>query len=197
MKQTALSLLLALSVLACGLVHADWNVPSGAYGLDKTHGYISFSYSHLGFSNPHIGFDEFEVVLQADADQPENSQLEVTIAAASIDSRVPLFDEHLNDEQYFDTTNHPKITFRSNEIVATGEDTFEVNGELTIKGVTAPLTLSANINKAGNHPISKLPTIGVSATGTLSRSAWGLSQYTPLVSDEVMLFIEVELPQQK
>ena len=197
MRNTALFIGLTLNMVFAGLVHADWNVPTGTYGLDKTHGYISFTYSHLGFSNPQLGFDDFEVSLQADPAKPEQSQLQVTIAAASIDSRVALFDEHLNGEQYFDTAKYPEIAFRSKEIVATGENTFDVVGELTIKDVTAPLTLRATINKAGNHPISKLPTIGVSATGTLSRSAWGLSQYTPLVGDEVSLSIEVELPQQQ
>lgn len=69
-------------------------VPSGAYGLDKTHGYITFSYSHLGFSNPHVGFRSFEVDLNLDNENIENSVVSVTIDATSVDSRVEVFNGH-------------------------------------------------------------------------------------------------------
>ncbi len=70
-------------------------------------------------------------------------------------------------------------------------------GDLVIKGVSKPVTLAATINKAAQHPLRKVPTVGVSATATVSRSEWGLSQYVPAVGDEVTLMIEVELPQSR
>ncbi len=197
MKQLArMAIAAALAGLACTAA-AAWDVPSGQYGLDKTHGYITISYSHLGFSNPHVGFDSFDVNLTADAENPENSQVEVLIDATSVNSRVEEFDGHLNDEDFFDTANYPEITFRSTAVKSTGENTFDVTGDLTIKDVTKPVTLAAVINKAADHPMLKVPTIGVSATAKVSRSAWGLSLAVPYVGDEVMLMIEVELPQKK
>lgn len=169
------------------------DVPSGAYSLDKTHGYITFSYSHLGFSNPRVGFDDFDVILDLDNESPENSRIEVAIDAASISSRVPEFDEHLNSGDLFDTARFPSITFKSGSIESTGDDTYRVTGDLTIKGITRPVTLAATINKAANHPMLDVPTVGVSATAEVLRSDFDLAYAVPAVSDEVTISIEVEL----
>ena len=186
---------LAVSLILAGQAAADLSaVPAGSYGLDKTHGYITFTYSHLGFSNPRVGFDAFDVALDLDNEAPENSSLEVMIDAASINSRVEEFDEHLNGDKFFDTSEYPNIDFQSTGIEQTGDDTFRVNGNLTIKGVTRAVTLDAKINKAATHPLSKTPTVGVSATTSLLRSEWGLGDYVPMVSDRVEVEIEVELP---
>ena len=169
------------------------SLPSGEYDVDPAHGYILFSYSHLGFSNPSVGFNRFETTLDLDSGSPENSRIDVTIDAASIDSRVEEFNEHLVGDDFFDTDQYPKITFRSTGIEATGPDTFAVTGELTIKGITRPVTLDATINKAGMHPLKNAPTVGITATGKIRRSEWKLDQYVPAVSDEVTLRIEAEL----
>ena len=175
-------------------VSADLSeVPSGKYALDSTHGYITFTYSHLGFSNPRVGFNSFDTVLDLDTGSPENSTVEVTIDAASIDSRVAEFNEHLNGADFFNTAEYPTITFKSTKVTATGDNTFDVTGDLTILGTTKPVTLATTINKAGNHPLRNVPTVGVSASTKLMRSEWGLGAYVPAVSDEVELSIEVEL----
>lgn len=195
MKISTRTACLAVSLALAGPAAADLSaVPAGSYGLDKTHGYITFTYSHLGFSNPRVGFDAFDVALDLDNEAPENSSLEVMIDAASINSRVEEFDEHLNGDKFFDTSEYPNIDFQSTGIEQTGDDTFRVNGNLTIKGVTRAVTLDAKINKAATHPLSKTPTVGVSATTSLLRSEWGLGDYVPMVSDWVEVEIEVELP---
>ena len=195
MKISTRAACLAVSLALAGPAAADLSaVPAGSYGLDKTHGYITFTYSHLGFSNPRVGFDAFDVALDLDNEAPENSSLEVMIDAASINSRVEEFDEHLNGDKFFDTSEYPNIDFQSTGIEQTGDDTFRVNGNLTIKGVTKAVTLDAKINKAATHPLSKTPTVGVSATTSLLRSEWGLGDYVPMVSDWVEVEIEVELP---
>ena len=169
------------------------NVPSAKYTLDNTHGYITFTYSHLGFSNPRVGFNSFDTVLELDSRNPANSTVEVTIDASSIDSRVAEFNDHLKSSDFFNTAEYPTITFKSTKVEATGANTFDVTGDLTILGTTRPVTLATTINKAANHPMRDVPTVGVSASGTLLRSAWGLGAYVPAVSDEVELSIEVEL----
>ena len=185
----------AASLLALSFgVSADLSeVPSGKYTLDSSHGYITFTYSHLGFSNPRVGFNSFDTVLTLDSGKPENSLIEVTIDAASIDSRVAEFNDHLNSSDFFNTAEYPSITFKSTKVEATGENTFDVTGDLTILGTTKPVTLATTINKAANHPMRNVPTIGVSASTRLLRSEWGLGAYVPAVSDEVELSIEVEL----
>lgn len=187
---TALAAMLALA----GTVRADLSgVPGGVYEVDKLHGYILFSYSHFGLSNPSVGFNDFDAVLNLDTDAPEKSTIEVTIDAASVDSRVPIFNEHLNSADWLDTAAHPEITFRSTAIQATGEATYAVTGDLTVKGITRPATLQATINAATMHPLQDVPVVGVSATGTVLRSDYGLEQYAPDVTDELTLTIEVEM----
>jgi len=189
--------LLVLVLLSCfAVARADLSaVPAGNYVLDKPHGFITYSYSHLGFSNPHIGFNEFDVDLELDNENPENSTVNVTIDATSIDSRNDTFNGHLNGPNFFDTEKFPTITFTSTAFEATGENTFDISGDLTIKDITRPVTLAATINQAGNHPMRNMPWIGVSAQTRVSRSEWGLSRALPRVGDEVTIWIEVELPQ--
>lgn len=170
-----------------------FNVPSGRYELDTTHAYITVSYNHLGFSTPEIGFNSFSVDLQADADNPEQSSLRVVVDAASVDSRVAEFDEHLNGEDFFQTEQYPEIRFTSTRVKQTGEDTFTVYGNLTIKGTTKAVTLRATINKAANHPMLKKPAIGISAEGRVQRTDFDLGYGVPLVSDFVDLNIQVEM----
>lgn len=185
------------TIAACAatvsIAASNFAVPSGTYELEDTHGYITISYNHLGFSTPHVGFNSFTVTLDANSEEPTKSSVRVAVDAASVDSRVDKFDEILNGSDFFDTENHPEITFVSTGMEATGINTFNVTGDLTIKGVTKPITLTATINKAADHPMRRVPTIGLSATSTLSRSAWGLGKFTPAVGDEVTLYITAEL----
>lgn len=187
--------LVAATLLALPFgVSADLSsVPSGEYTLDSSHGYITFTYSHLGFSNPRVGFNSFDTTLELDNSNPENSTIGVTIDATSIDSRVAEFNEHLNGGDFFNTAEYPTITFQSTKVEATGDNTFDVTGNLTILGTTKPVTLATTINKAAMHPMLDVPTVGVSASARLLRSEWGLGAYVPAVSDEVELSIEVEL----
>jgi len=173
------------------------DVPSGAYGLDKTHAYITYTYSHLGYSTPHVGFRSFDVALDLDNEDIANSSVDVTIDATSIDSRVDVFNGHLNGPNFFDTANHPTITFKSTSFEAADEDKFSIAGDLTIKGVTKSVTLDATLVKAANHPMRKTPTIGVTAQTKVSRSEWGLSRAVPNVGDEITIFISVELTKSK
>jgi len=192
MKKNIVLLLTAILLCApLASIAQSLNTPSGVYELEKNHGYITFSYFHLGFSRPHVGFDSFDVSLDLDSENVENSSLSVNIDASSINSRVPLFNEHLNGEEFFDTENHPNISFVSTSISSTGENTYDVTGDLTIKGITHSVTLSAIINRAA--VVRDRTKIGISAETEVLRSEWGLSRDTSMTSDEVKISIEVEL----
>lgn len=169
-------------------------MPAGEYGLDKNHGYISFTYNHFGYSNPHIAFRSFDLTLNLDSADVEKSTVAVVIDATSVDSRVEVFNGHLNGRNFFDTANHPTITFNSTSFTSTGENTYDVVGDLTIKGITQSATLEATINKAANHPRKNTPIVGVDATAKVSRSAFGMDRGIPNVSDEVTIYISVEMP---
>ena len=187
----------ALVALLCSLPFnalADLTaIPSGKYTLDKTHGYITFSYSHLGFSTPQLGFNDFDVELNLDTQHPQKSTLEVLIDATSIDSRVEEFNEHLNGEEYFNTAKFPEITFQSTALKATGVNTFDIVGNLTIMGQTHPVTFATTINMAGINPIRKVDALGVSAEAKIQRSQWGLGLHAPAIGDEVTIHVTVEM----
>lgn len=181
--------------LACNAVADITDMPSGDYGVDKSHGYITFSYSHFGYSNPQVGFTSFDLTMNLDSADVEKSSVAVVIDATSLDSRVPEFNGHLNGPNFFDTANHPTITFDSVSMKSTGENTYDVVGDLTIKGITKSVTLAATINKAANHPRRNTPIVGVDATTTVSRSEFDMARAVPSVSDEVTISISVEMPQ--
>lgn len=115
------------------------------------------------------------------------------IDATSINSRVDEFDEHLNSDDFFDTTKFPEITFKSTSIKATGNDNYDVTGDLTIKGITRPLTLAMTVNKAANHPMRGTPMIGISGEATLDRSDFDLGLYAPNVGDDVNIQVTAEM----
>lgn len=176
-----------------GLAQAAVDVPSGAYTLENTHGYITFSYSHLGFSRPHVGFNTFTVDVDLNSEDPSKSSVRVDIDANSIDSRVAEFDGHLKGDKFFATAANPSIAFVSTGIKMNSDTTASITGNLTIKGVIKSVTLEATLNKAAVHPMRKVPTLGLNATAKLKRSDWGLGEYVPMVSDEVDVVISVEL----
>ena len=167
-------------------------LPAGEYVLEKTHAYLTFSYSHGGYSNPILSFQEFDATATVNPDDPEASSLRVTIDPASIDSAVEAFDEHLTGPDMFDVETYPEITFASTGLTMDGPDTGQLTGELTMKGVTKPLTLDVTLNAAGVNR-SGNPAFGISATGTLDRSEWDLGYAAPMVGTEVDLRIEAEL----
>jgi len=168
--------------------------PAGSYALDTSHGYITFSYSHQGYSRPWLRFKNIQASLQLDPQELARSELTVSIDAASIDSGVDLFDEHLRGKNFFQVDQFLYITFAATEIVTDPKSPtdFLITGDLTIKGITKAVTLKALFNKGGLHFKTKQPVVGFSATGLIKRSDWDLGYAVPMVGDEVNLVIEVE-----
>jgi polyisoprenoid-binding protein YceI len=175
---------------------ADWStLPSGDYRMDKSHAYITFTFDHYGYSIPLVGFNSFNADLNLDTENPANSSVIVTIDAASVDSRVDSLDERFKGDTFFDTKNFPEIIFRSTEFIRTGEDTYDVVGELTIRNITNTVTLATTIRQAGIHPRRNIPAIGISGEATVNRSAWNMTFDSPGVPDEVTILITAEFAQ--
>ncbi|MEM7662734.1 MAG: YceI family protein [Pseudomonadota bacterium] len=197
LRATATASLLAASLALAGTAAADGHalsekVSSGDYVMDVTHGYVTFSYNHLGFSNPQLRFRTVDAKLGLDADDPAASSVNVTIAANSIDTGVDVFDGHMNSADWLDTEAYPEITFVSTALEQTDSGTGTLTGDLTIKGVTKPVTLDVTLIGAGPHPLNQKETVGVEATGTVLRSEFGLGNFVPAVSDEVQILISGE-----
>lgn len=162
------------------------------YALEKTHGDLLFAVDHAGFTRKHGLFHDFDATLEYDAEHPERSQLDVTVQAASIDTGLARRDADLKGTQFLDVAQFPRMTFTSTRVVPGAGDRLEVEGELTLHGVTRPLTISAHLNKAAPNPFSKQPTLGFSATASLKRSDFGIATFVPVIGDEIAITIDVE-----
>ncbi|MEO0424371.1 MAG: YceI family protein [Pseudomonadota bacterium] len=173
-------------------------VPAGTYAVDPAHGYIHFTYTHLGFSNPMLRVDDFDVALELDTEDFTKSTLEVTIDAASINSGVERFNEHLQAEDFFHTAEHPQITFVAKRIEQQPSSPAAINviGDLKIKGITKEVLLGGRVNKADLNPINQKPTVGVSLRAIVKRSDYGLDKYVPAVADAMTVMIELEMQKQ-
>ncbi|MEM6781707.1 MAG: YceI family protein [Pseudomonadota bacterium] len=174
-------------------------MPAGVYELDKTHASLTWKVSHLGLSDYTARFNTFDASLTLDPANITQSSVNVTISPLSIETDYPNadekdFDKKLTEgEDWFNVGAFPEITFASTAIEQTGENTGKVTGDLSLLGVTKPVTLDVVFNGAyESKPFANVPAVGFSATGTIKRSDWGFDTYVPTIGDEVELLIEVE-----
>lgn len=176
-------------------------IPAQSFELDPSHSTVTFMVDHLGLSAYTAAFESVRATLELDPAAPESAVLEAEIDVATLDLPSPPegFLEELLGESWFNAAEYPKITFRSTQVALTGPDTAEVAGELTMMGVTVPVTLATTFNAA--YPAGLFePTarIGFSATAALERSKFGLSAGIPEpgstigVGDPVTILIEAE-----
>jgi polyisoprenoid-binding protein YceI len=193
MVRTFLSALL-LSTLAMGTAA---NAAPKTYTFDKAHTQILFFVNHLGFSNSNGKFLQFDGGFTFDEAQPTAGTVEVSINTNSINMDDAKWEDHLKEKDFFNTEKFPTMTFKSTKVDLTGEKTAKLTGDLTLLGVTKPVTLDVTFNKCGAHPMSSAPTCGFSARGQLKRSEWGMTHGVPMVGDDVELRIEVEASTEK
>lgn len=163
------------------------DVQAGTYSIDPDHTQIGFTLSHMGFSNYSGRLSGVTGTLTlADGDRSA-SKLSVTVPAKSFSTTSQKLDEELVSADWFDAKKFPSITFTSTKVTPTGADSATITGDLTLHGVTKPVTLTAHFIGAGNNPLSKAYTVGFDATGTVKRSDFGVTKYVPLIGDEVQL----------
>lgn len=162
------------------------------YQLEKTHVDLLFSIDHLGFTKKHGSFRELDATLQYDAAHPEKSQVSVTAKTDSIDTGFAPRDQDLKGDKFLDVAKYPEMKFMSTKVIPGPNQTLLVEGDLTLHGVTKPVTLHATLNKAAPNPFDKKPTLGFSATGSLKRSDFGISTFLPMIGDVVTITIDAE-----
>lgn len=170
--------------------------PAGAYRNDPSHTSLNWSLNHLGLSHYVARFTKVEARLDWDPEKPEASSLSVEIDPLSVRTDYPWpekedFDARIGKDDNF-LAGKP-ISFVSETIRITGDNTGTVEGQLTFRGETKPASLDVTFNGSiAQHPVSKQPVVGFSATGTIRRSEWGLGFGVPQVGDDVRIAIEAE-----
>lgn len=175
---------------------ADWNV-------DDSHSSAQFKVRHLMVSTVRGEFGKVSGTVQYDAKAPEKMVIEATIDASSINTRNKDRDDHLRGADFFDVAKFPTLTFKSTSAKKLAKDKFAVTGNLTMKGVTKPVTLEVvGLDKEVTDPWGNTR-VGASATGKINRKDWGLGWNQALeaggvmVGDEVELVIDAELIKKK
>jgi polyisoprenoid-binding protein YceI len=171
-------------------------VEAGTYTLDPDHTQVEFGVMHLGFTPYYGRFSDASGKLVLSPHNPAESKLEVTIPAASISTTSDKLTGELKGADWLDAQKFPDITFRSTQVTPSGAGTAKVTGNLTLHGVTRPVTLDVKLVGSGTNPLDKHYTVGFSATGQISRSEFGVTKYVPLIGDELKLTLSGAFEQQ-
>ena len=162
------------------------------YTLDPSHTQVLFSWDHLGYSHPSGQFDQVNGTLIYDAEHPAKSSIRVSIPVSGLHTHVPALDRQLLGPAYLDARRYPQITFVSSKVEPAGEHGFKVEGQLTVHGVTRPVTLDVTLNKSGSYPVIEAPALGFGGSTTFDRSTFGVGYGVPMVGDALRVTITAE-----
>jgi polyisoprenoid-binding protein YceI len=176
--------------LAVSLSSIAYAAPE-TYVIDTNHTMPRFEYSHFGYSKQVSRFDGTTGTITIDR-AAKTGSVDVVIDAKSVNTGSTVFNGHIQGEDFFDTAKYPTITFKSDKLKFTGDNLVAVEGNLTIKGITKPVTLTVVSFLCMPHPIAKKDACGANATVQVKRSDFNMAKYVPYVSDEVTLSIPVE-----
>jgi polyisoprenoid-binding protein YceI len=191
----AISTSIPVNALAQGapkLERAFDKQPAGEYILDRAHASVVWRVSHMGLSMYSARFDKMDGKLNFTPATASASNVEFTIDATSINTGLGPFDKKLQGEAYFGAEKNPKITFKSSKIESLSGNKYRLTGELTLRGVTKPMTWDATFNGGLYNSYAQAHGIGFSAKGTVKRSDWGMTELVGVVGDEVEVLVEVE-----
>jgi polyisoprenoid-binding protein YceI len=191
--KTALFTILFTTGFAGAALAGDWDV-------DSSHSAAQFGVKHMMISTVRGSFEKMTGTVKVDDKDVTKSVIDITIDAKSINTRDAKRDEHLRTPDFFDVAKHPSITFKSKKIEKAAGNKLKITGDLTMRGVTKPVTLTAEVSNPVKSPWGQTVR-GVSASGKINRKDWGLTWNKVLeaggvaVGEEVELQIDAELVQ--
>ena len=185
LSKLSAALILAASVAAPALAAPE------TFNVEPNHTFPRFSYNHLGYSVQLSRFDKTsgKVVFDKAA---KTGSVDITIDTKSVSTGSATFNEHIQGEDFLDTAKFPTATFKSTKVVFEGEKPAKIEGNLTLKGVTKPVTLSVTSFQTMPHPMVKKDAIGANAFTTVKRTDFNMGKNAPYVGDEVRIDIAIE-----
>ena len=181
----------SLSALALAAVASPSFAAPETYNVDPSHSFPRFSYNHFGLSTQLSKFNKVTgtVVLDKEA---KTGAVDVTIDMKSVETGSTVFNGHIQGADFLDTAAHPTATFKSTKVNFAGDKPDSIEGNLTIKGVTKPVTLKVTHFVAMQHPMMKRDAIGANASAVIKRSEFNAGKYAPNVGDEVTITVSLE-----
>jgi len=165
---------------------------TGRYQIDPTHSRLGFVARHAMVTKVRGQFGAVDGVLNLDQEDPTRSSAEVTAQMASVSTGNDQRDEHLRGPDFFHVEEHPVMTFHSTAAELAGEDTFRLTGDLTIKGVTRPVTFDIEFTGAAKDPWGNLRT-GFEGKATINRKDWGLAWNVALEAGGILVSEKVTI----
>lgn len=186
---TQLNKLFAAAILASSFASA-FAAPE-TYGVEPNHTYANFSYNHMGLSTQISKFSKTSGTVVYDK-VAKTGSVDITIDMKSVDTGSNLFNGHIQGADFLDTATFPTATFKSTKVVFEGDKPASIEGNLTIKGVTKPVTLKVTHFTNMEHPMAKKDAIGANASTLIKRSEFNAGKYAPAVGDDVTITISIE-----
>ncbi len=163
-----------------------------SYRFDTVHSQVQFRVSHLGFSESEGEFHDLRGGFRFDRDDWSKSSCDVTIGIASLDLDDEAWNRKLLESDWFDGARHPDMRFRCLQVTQKDEHHGRIDGELTLRGITRPVSLDLQFNRAAIHKYSLKYTAGFSATTMIRRSDYGMHKYIPEIGDEIAIRLDIE-----
>ncbi|MBY0463501.1 MAG: YceI family protein [Burkholderiales bacterium] len=185
--RTSIIALASAALLSVGLAHAE----PVSYGIDPTHTFSRFSYVHMGLSTQLSRFNKTTGTVTLDK-AAKTGAVDVVIDMKSVDTGAAVFNGHIQGEDFLDTAKFPTATFKSTKVVFEGDKPTAVEGNLTIKGVTKPVTLKLTHFVNTEHPMMKKDAIGADASVVIKRTEFNAGKYAPAVGDDVTITVSLE-----
>ena len=164
------------------------------YAIDGTHTFPNFSYNHFGLTTQISKFEKTTGTVTLDK-AAKTGAVDITIDMTSVNTGYATFNEHIQGEDFLDTAKYPTATFKSTKVTFDGDKPATIDGELTIKGVTKPVTLKVNHFATMPHPMLKKDAIGANASTVIKRSEFNAGKCAPNVGDEVTITVSLEAVQ--
>jgi polyisoprenoid-binding protein YceI len=190
MKRLSIILFAFLSLTAFTTLNTVWT-------NDDAHSQLGFTVSHLGIADVSGTFNDFDVKITSAKLDFSDAVVELTAKTASIDTRVEDRDKHLMSPDFFDVEKYPTLNFKSTSIKKAGKNRYKLSGNLTLNGVTKPVTMDMVYNGTVENPMSKKQTVAFQVTGTIKRADFNLGSGfpAPMISDEVRIKADGEFIQ--
>lgn len=183
------------AIAALAFVSLSAAAASETYVLEPNHSFARFGYSHLGYSTQISRFNKTSGSFTFDKAAGTGSA-DITIDTTSVDTGSDLFNKHIQAEDYLDTAKYPTATFKATKAVFKADKPVSLSGDLTMKGVTKPVTLTITAFNCMPHPMLKKDACGADATAVVKRTDFNMGKNAPYVGDDVTISIAVEAVKQ-
>lgn len=187
------------TILSALFVLTAFTTTGDTWKNDKPHSQLAFTITHLGISDVSGTFNDFDVNVTTSKKDFSDAAFDLTAKTASIDTRVEQRNNHLKSADFFDVAKFPEMTFKSTSLQKNGKDKYKLSGNLTLHGITKPVTMNLKYRGVTQNPMSKATTVGFQLDGVIKRSDFNVGPgfRAPMLSDEVRIKADGEFIQKQ